>query len=84
MTLFEVWEYGYGDAARLRFRAVREQDAASAFLDRQVATGLTFRETKRRAGRDKLLVCVKDPSQRGTRQNPNYPSIHHVPLEDSA
>ncbi len=82
MPVFEVWEYGHGDAVRLRFTATHEEDAAQAFLDRRVATGRTYRETKRRAGHEKLLLCVKDPTVTGTREDPNYPSIHHIPLTE--
>lgn len=82
MALWEVWRYGEGDAARLRFRRPAAEDAVKAFLDRRVATGLQFRDTLRKRGIETVLVCVKDPTVTGSRDSPNYPAIHHVPLGD--
>lgn len=80
MPRWQVWEYGYGDAGRLHFDAPHEEGAARAFLDRRVASGVTFREALRRRGQDRVLVAVKDPSVTGTRESPNYPSVHAVDL----
>lgn len=80
MALWEVWRYGKGDGGRLRFRRPSPYHAVTAFLDRCVATGRTYQEVL--ANRhDKVLVCVKDPTTTGTREAPNYPDIHHVPLD---
>lgn len=82
MSSWEVWEYGYGDGGRLRYRAPSEEKAVKAFLDRKVASGKTFRELLKERRREKIIVCVKDPTLEGTQENPNYPSVHSVEVTE--
>lgn len=80
MALWEVWEYGYGDGGRIRYRAPSADKAVKAFLERRVASGLMFREFLEEKGQEKVKVCVKDPRKEGTRESPNYPSVHTFQL----
>lgn len=84
MALWEVWRYGDGDGGRLRFRRPSPYHAVTAFLDRRVATGRTYRGMLQERSIDRVLVCVKDPAASGTRRNPNYPDIHHVKLREDS
>ncbi|MDY6766288.1 MAG: hypothetical protein SVW77_02880 [Candidatus Nanohaloarchaea archaeon] len=81
MPRWQVWEYGYGDAARLHYHAPTADRAVKAFLDRQVASGQTFRELLRERGQDRIHVCVKDPRVDGTQQDPNYPDVVTVAFD---
>lgn len=81
MTMFEVWEYGEGDGPRNTYQAVSEERALKAYLERQLVTGRTYREHLQDDGVDRLLLCVKNPALKGTRQNPNYPSVYTIEFE---
>ncbi len=76
--MFEVWEYGEGDGPRNMYEAGSEEKAMKAYLERQLVTGRTYREHLQRDGVDRLLLCVKNPALKGTRQNPNYPSVYTI------
>lgn len=80
MTTYETWIYGNGDGPRLRYDAVSPEKAVKAFLDRRLATGILFRGHLAER-REYVHVCVKNPHKQGTRMNPNYPSVIHVPLD---
>ncbi|MDY6761845.1 MAG: hypothetical protein SVY41_02250 [Candidatus Nanohaloarchaea archaeon] len=75
MPRWQVWEYGYGDGARLHYQAPTPEKAVKAFLERRVASGTTFREALEEQGQDEIHICVKDPTVKGTQDNPNYPTV---------
>ncbi|MDY6769010.1 MAG: hypothetical protein ABEI97_05450 [Candidatus Nanohaloarchaea archaeon] len=81
MPRWQVWEYGYGDGGRMHFHAPTPEKAVKAFLERQVASGKTYRQALEDRGQEAVKVCVKDPSVEGTRQNPNYPDVHTYELQ---
>lgn len=74
--MFEVWEYGEGDGPRNVYESVSEEDALKAYLERPLFTGKTYREHLKKEGIERLLLCVKNPANKGTRENPNYPSVY--------
>lgn len=80
MGLWEVWEYGYGDSGRLRYRAPTREKAVKAFLERRVASGKLYREFLEERGQEEVKVCVKDPRKEGTRKDPNYPEVRTLQL----
>jgi hypothetical protein len=47
-------------------------------MDRTLINGRTYRDHLQEQGIDRLLICVKNPAQQGTRKNPNYPSVHDI------
>ena len=81
MSLFEIWEYGYGNLSRFRYKAQDEEGAIKKFMNRKVMgkRGYTlFKENLLDKGQERILLCVKDPNLKGTKQDPNYPSIYHL------
>lgn len=82
MTMFQVWEYGAGDGPRNMYQAVSEEKAMKAYLERQLVTGRTYREYLKQDSVDRLLLCVKNPALKGTRQSPNYPSVYTLDFSD--
>ncbi len=83
MPIFEVWEYGEGDGPRNTYTAVSEERAMKTYLERQLVTGKTYRHHLQQDGIDRLLLCVKNPALKGTRQNPNYPSVYTLEFENN-
>lgn len=84
MPLFEVWEYGEGDSPRNTYQAPSEEQAITAFLDRLLISGKTYRDHLQEQDIDRILVCVKNPAHKGTLQNPNYPSVYDIDLTQTA
>lgn len=76
MGLYQVWEYGEGDGPRNTYRAVSEEKALKAYLERRLFNGSTYREYLKQNGIKRLLLCVKNPALKGTRENPNYPAVY--------
>lgn len=84
MSLFEVWEYGYGNLARFRYQAEDHEKAIKKFMIRKVIgkSGYSmFKDNLLEKGRKGIILCVKDPNLKGTRQNPNYPSVYHLKFD---
>jgi len=77
MKTFEVWEYGYGKYHRFRYCDATREKAVEHFLNRKVIDKKSFREHLLEKKKD-IRVCVKDPSIKGSRKNPNYPEIFHL------
>lgn len=78
MPMFEVWEYGEGDGPRNMYEAVSEEKAIKAYMERPLVNGKTYRAHLQDQGAERLLICVKDPAKKGTRENPNYPSVYTI------
>lgn len=84
MSLYELWEYGYGNLSRFRYQARDEEKAIGKFMSRKVMGKrgyTTFKENLLEKGQDRILLCVKDPNKSGTKEHPNYPSIFHLKFQ---
>jgi len=85
MKIYEIWEYGYGNLRRFRYRAREPVEAAKKFMMRKVLGRegyVTFADNLLAKGQERILVCVKrDPEKKGTKQDPNYPEIYHFELD---
>lgn len=81
MTTYEVWEYGYGHLGRFVYQTSDEKKAVKRYMNRQIVSKKGYSSYKEKLigeDQEEILICVKDPSLKGTKQNPNYPSVYRL------
>lgn len=84
MSLYEVWEYGYGNLNRFRYQGKDQEKAVKKFMDRKVMgkRGYSmFKENLLHQGQERILLCVKDPNLKGTKKEHNYPGVYHLKFD---